>query len=215
MAERSVPVLVLFGAPGAGKGSLAAYLADDFGFAHLSTGAALRAWADGSTPERAALAADLAAGKFCSDEMAARIVAETVSALPAATPAVIFDGYPRNPSQFAAWRASGGTGRAILLGIDEAIAIARIEERGTCPADGTGSPGVGRPCPRCGTPTVRRADDAAIETIKARFETYRTLTAPVLEAWRVAGLAIEEIDGDISLEDLRLVAARIAEHYRA
>lgn len=215
MPVRAVPVLILFGAPGAGKGSLAAYLADDHGFVHLSTGAVLRAWAAGSSPEQVELRARLAAGQFATDGVAARIVAETIAALPASTPAVILDGYPRNLSQLAAWRAAGGTGRAILLTISEQTAVERLGLRGTCPRDGTGSPGVGKPCPRCGTPTVRRDDDAEIATIRARFATYRATTAPVASAWRAAGLPLTQIDGDISLPALRRLARRIAASFKA
>ena len=215
MSKRAVPVLVLFGAPGAGKGSLAAYLADDHGFVHLSTGAALRAWAAGPSPEQVELRAKLAAAQFATDEQVARIVAETIAALQSSTPAVILDGYPRNLSQLAAWRATGGAGRAILLTISEKTAIERICRRGTCPRDGTGSPGVGKPCPRCGTPTVRRDDDAEIATIRTRFATYRATTAPVAAAWRAAGLPLQTIDGNISLPALRKVATGIAASFKA
>ena len=214
MSKRAVPILVLFGAPGAGKGSLAAYLADDHGFVHLSTGAVLRAWAAGSSAEQLELRAKLDAGQFATDAQAARIVNEAIAALPASTPAVIFDGYPRNLSQLAAWRASGGTGRAILITISEQIALERIGARGTCPRDGTGSPGVGKPCPRCGTPTVRRSDDIEAATIAARFATYRANTAPVIAAWCKAGLPLNQIDGNISLPDLRKLATQIAAAYK-
>ena len=212
MAQANIPVLVLFGAPGAGKGSLALYLAQDHGFVPLSTGAAMRAWAAaGEDPERLAMRAQLAAGHYFSDELAAQVVAQALAALPPDTPAVIFDGYPRSPAQFTAWRAGGGTGVALVLEVDEAVALARIADRGTCPLDGTGFPGVGNPCPRCGTPTVKRSDDEEVATVKSRFAAYRTRVLPVIAAWEEAGLPISHLDGDISLEQLHRLADGVAQ----
>ncbi len=211
MSTQSVPVLVVFGCPGAGKGSLAGFLAEDHGFAHLSTGAMMRAWATaGDSPEQLKLRAGLKVGQYGSDELAAKIVFETIAGLPGGTPAVILDGYPRNPAQLDAWRSAGGGGQAVVIEVDEDVAVARITDRGTCPLDGTGYRGVGLPCPRCGTPTVRRNDDKEVATIRDRFVRFRSDVLPVIEAWTRAGLPIERIDGDISLEDLRDIADWVA-----
>jgi adenylate kinase len=208
--NRQLPVLVLFGCPGAGKGSLARFLVERHGFAHLSTGAAMRAWADGPSMEQHALRDDMSRGIYASDALAARIVGETIAKLPACTPAVILDGYPRNPAQFDAWRSTGGSGTGLVLELPESVAVARITERGTCPRDGMGFPGVGLPCLVCGTLTVRRQDDGEVETVRRRFATYRETVLPVLDAWRRAGLPLRVVDADRPFESLVTLADTVA-----
>lgn len=205
-----IPVLVLFGCPGAGKGTLAGFLVERHGFAHLSTGAAMRAWAEGPSPEQQALRDDMARGIYASDALAARIVTDTIDGLPGSTPAVILDGYPRNLAQLAAWRATGATGEALLLDLDESVALARITDRGTCPVDGMGFPGVGLPCRVCGTPTVQRTDDCELATVQRRFETYRATVLPILDAWRADGLPLRVFDADCSLDALAALADEVA-----
>jgi adenylate kinase len=213
LQQSTIPNLIVFGCPGAGKGSLAAFLVDDFGFYQLSTGNAMRAWAQGDSPAQLELREGLAHGRYGSDELAVQIVEETIASLPATTPAVIFDGFPRTPRQLEVWLAAGNTGRAVFLEVSEEVAITRIQERGTCPNDGTGYPGIGLPCQRCGALTVQRSDDGAIETIKKRFATYRQTVEPVIAAWQAAGLPFTRFDGDISLDELRIVAAVIARDF--
>ena len=206
-----IPVLVLFGCPGAGKGTLADILVTDHGFAHLSTGAAMRAWADGPSPEQQALKAAMVRGDYGSDELAARIVADTIAGLAPGTPAVILDGFPRNVPQYASWRAGGGTGSGLLLDLDESVAISRITCRGTCPVDGTPIVGADAPCPHCGTPARQRADDCEIETVRRRFAAYREMVLPILDAWRADGLPLRRFDADCPIEALAPLATEVAE----
>jgi adenylate kinase len=206
----AIPVLVLFGCPGAGKGTLADILVSDHGFAHLSTGAAMRAWADGPSAEQQALKAAMTRGDYGSDELAARIVADTIAGLAPETPAVILDGFPRNVQQYASWRTGGGSGSGLLLDLDESVAISRITCRGTCPVDGTPIVGANAPCPHCGTPARQRADDCEIETVRRRFAAYREMVLPILDAWRGDGLPLRRFDADCPIDDLTPLAAEVA-----
>ncbi len=90
--------VILLGAPGSGKGTQAARLAESLGFPHISTGAILRqAVADGT--ELGVAARDImAAGRLVSDEIVLGIVEERVSA-PDCSRGFILDGYPRNRAQ--------------------------------------------------------------------------------------------------------------------
>jgi adenylate kinase len=205
-----IPILVLFGCPGAGKGTLADLLVTEHGFAHLSTGAAMRAWADGPSAEQQELKAAMARGDYGSDELAARIVGDTIAGLAPGTPAVILDGFPRNVAQYASWRAGGGSGVGLLLDLDENVAISRITCRGTCPVDGTPIVGANAPCPHCGTPARQRADDCEIETVRRRFAAYREMVLPILDAWRADGLPLRRFDADCPIERLTPLAAEIA-----
>ena len=208
-----VPVVVLFGCPGAGKGTLADILVNEHQFAHLSTGAAMRAWADGPLPDQSALKAAMARGDYGSDDLAARIVGDAIRDLSPQTPAVILDGFPRNLSQYAVWRAGGGSGRrglGVLLDLDEEVAVARITCRGTCPIDGTPIAGASAPCPHCGTAAERRADDCEVGTVRRRFAAYREMVLPILDAWRRDGLKLVRFDAGGPIEDLTPFAADVA-----
>ena len=205
-----VPVVVLFGCPGAGKGTLADILVNDHAFAHLSTGAAMRAWADGPLPDQMALKAAMARGDYGSDDLAARIVRAAIGDLSPQTPAVILDGFPRNLPQYAVWRAGGGSGLGVLLDLDEEVAVARITCRGTCPIDGTPIAGASAPCPHCGTAAERRADDCEVGTVRRRFAAYREMVLPILDAWRRDGLRLVRFDAGGPIENLTPFAADVA-----
>lgn len=205
-----VPVVVLFGCPGAGKGTLADILVSEHEFAHLSTGAAMRAWADGPLPDQSALKAAMARGDYGSDDLAARIVGDAIRDLSPQTPAVILDGFPRNSSQYAVWRAGGGSGLGVLLDLDEDVAVARITCRGTCPIDGTPIAGASAPCPHCGTAAERRADDCEVGTVRRRFAAYREMVLPILEAWHRDGLELVRFDASGPIQNLTPFAAHLA-----
>lgn len=208
--NHTVPVVVLFGCPGAGKGTLADILVSTYGFAHLSTGAAMRAWADGPAPEQVALKAAMARGDYGSDDLAARIVRDTIAGLAPDTAAVILDGFPRNRAQYDVWRGGGDDGLGVLLELGEDVAIARIHDRGTCPLDGTPVAGSTAACPHCGTPAVRRVDDAEVDTIRRRFAAYRASVLPIVDAWERDGLELLRFDARGPIEALNPFADELA-----
>lgn len=208
--HRPIPVLVLFGCPGAGKGTLADILVRAHRFAHLSTGAVMRAWADGPSAEQIALKAAMARGDYGSDDLAARIVRDTIAGLAPDTTAVILDGFPRNRAQYDVWRAGGGGGLGVLLELGEDVAIARIQDRGTCPVDGTPVAGAGAACPHCGTPATRRVDDGEVETVRRRFAAYRASVLPMVDAWERDGLELVRFDARGPIEALVPFADQLA-----
>lgn len=206
----TIPVVVLFGCPGAGKGTLADILVSRHGFAHLSTGAAMRTWADGPSAEQVALKAAMARGDYGSDDLAARIVRDTIARLAPDTTAVILDGFPRNRAQYDVWRAGGGAGLGVLLELGEDVAIARIHERGTCPVDGTPVAGATATCPHCGTQAERRVDDGEVETIRRRFAAHRASVLPIVDAWEQDGLELVRFDARGPIEALTPFASELA-----
>jgi len=208
----AIPVVVLFGCPGAGKGTLADILVSTYEFAHLSTGAAMRAWADGPSVEQVALKAAMAHGDYGSDDLAARIVRETIAGLAPDTAAVILDGFPRNRAQYDVWRTGGGDGLGVLLELGEDVAIARINDRGTCPVDGTPVAGTTADCPHCGTPAARRVDDCEVETIRRRFAAYRASVLPIVDAWQRDGMELVRFDARGPIEALTPFAGELAGH---
>lgn len=170
--------LILFGPPGAGKGTQAARLQRAHGLAHLSTGDMLRAAVEAGTPVGKEAEAVMAAGKLVSDALICDVVADRIEA-PDCAAGFILDGFPRTLAQAEALDAMlAKKGKAIDVVIelvaDEAELIRRIEGR----AAETGG---------------ARADDN-VETLKKRLDVYHAQTAPVLPFYRDKGL-LQSIDG--------------------
>ena len=211
---RKIPVYVFFGRPGAGKGALSRLVRERCEAFPLSTGAAMTAWAEGPSPEQKALKAGLAHGEYGSDELAAGIVEDAMSKLPPSTPAVIFDGFPRNIGQFRAWVATKPDVFGVMIDLPEAAAAARISARLTCPADKrSGFPGE-TVC-SCGRRMERRADDTDPKVVERRFKLYRETVPEVVAAWQAMGLPLRRVDNGGSVSALRKVAAGIAAEIEA
>lgn len=154
--------VILLGAPGSGKGTQAARLAESLGLPHISTGAILRqAVADGT--ELGMAARDImAAGRLVSDEIVLGIVEERVSA-PDCSQGFILDGYPRNRAQA---RVLGEV--LAKLGATEWIANIAV------PAEELAARVRGR------RGTDGRQDDSA-EAFRRRLEVYESESFPLLD----------------------------------
>ncbi len=177
--------LILFGPPGAGKGTQAARLKAAHHLAHLSTGDMLRAAVAAGTPVGKEAEAIMAAGRLVSDELICSVVAERIEA-PDCADGFILDGFPRTLAQAEALdRMLAGKGKRIDVVIemtaDEAELIRRVEGR----AAATGG---------------ARSDDN-VETLKKRLEVYRAQTAPVLPYYRERGV-LRTVDGMRSIDEV-------------
>jgi len=175
--------LILFGPPGAGKGTQAARLQAKHGLAHLSTGDMLRAAVEAGTPVGREAEAVMAAGKLVSDDLICNVVADRIEQ-PDCAEGFILDGFPRTLAQAEALDAmlekkGKSIDVVIELQADDAELIRRIEGRAA---------ESGR----------ARADDN-VETLKKRLDVYRSQTAPVLPYYREKGL-LRSIDGMQSMD---------------
>jgi len=183
-------VLILLGPPGAGKGTQARMLEDEFGYVQLSTGDLLRAAVAAGTPAGLAAKAVMEAGQLVSDEIVINILRDRL-AEPDCAKGVILDGFPRTTVQAEALDdLLGETGQkinaAISLEVDDAAMVERISGRYTCADCGEGyhdsfkQPAKAGTCDKCGgTEMKRRADDNA-ETVASRLEAYHAQTAPLI-----------------------------------
>lgn len=196
------PVLILLGRPGSGKGTIAQQLASA-GWAHCSTGQAMREWAEGPLSEQRQLKADLARGEFGTDELAARIVADFIAKVPAATPGVLLDGFPRTMAQLHAWLELDIPATAWIIDIGSGTARNRMKVRGTCAADGYSTPVADLSCPKCGAPTTRRIDDQSTKTLIERDRIFIERGWPILTSWEAMGLPTVHINNSVSLADLQ------------
>ena len=180
--------IVLFGAPGAGKGAQAERIASLYGMVHLSTGEMLRsAISSGSgLGERAKEVIDR--GELISDDIIVKIVDARMDEDDCAN-GVILDGFPRTVAQAEALdEMLAGKGLAldhvIEIEVDEAALFARIENRAS---------------ERRRTGTAR-SDDSA-EILRKRLEVYHQNSAPLLPYYRAKGL-LRSVDGMVSIESV-------------
>ncbi|CUH86145.1 Adenylate kinase [Phaeobacter sp. CECT 5382] len=202
-------VLILLGPPGAGKGTQARVLEENFGLVQLSTGDLLRAAVAAGTEAGKAAKAVMEAGGLVSDEIVINILRDRL-AEPDCAKGVILDGFPRTTVQAEALDgllAENGQkiNAAISLEVDDAAMVTRISGRYTCAGCGEGyhdsfkQPAVDGKCDKCGGEKMtRRADDNA-ETVASRLEAYHEQTAPLIAYYDGKG-ALKKIDamGDIA-----------------
>ena len=181
--------LVLFGPPGAGKGTQAKILQERRGWPQLSTGEMLRAAVAAKTPLGRTVEDILAKGAFVSDETVIGIIADRYDRADCVNGAV-FDGFPRTIRQAEALdqmlaERSRRVQFVIELRVNETILVDRVEQR-----------------IRSGQ---ARADDSP-ETLTKRLGEYARQTAPLLEFYRRQG-KLETVDGMAPVDEVTLAIA--------
>ena len=218
----AAPVLILLGPPGAGKGTQARMLEEDFGLIQLSTGDLLRAAvASGSDAGKRARSV-MEAGQLVSDDIVLAILKDRM-AQPDVARGIILDGFPRTAGQAADLDTLlATTGQkitaAISLKVDDEAMVGRVSGRFTC-ACGEGyhdqfkQPAVAGVCDKCaGTTFKRRADDNA-ETVRERLRAYHAQTAPLI-AYYAGQDVLQTIDAMGNIADIRrtlgLIVAGVA-----
>lgn len=162
--------IVIFGAPGSGKGTQSDLLVKKYGFKHISTGDVLRAEIKGGTELGNTAKGYIDKGQLIPDSLMIEILAATYDSL-CPCEGVIFDGFPRTIPQAEALKtmlAERGTQVSAMLELDvpEEMLMERLINRGK---------------------TSGRADDNA-ETIKKRLDVYHAQTAPLAQWYEKEGL---------------------------
>ena len=208
----SAPVLILLGPPGAGKGTQARMLEEDFGLIQLSTGDLLRAAVAAGTEAGRKAKAVMEAGQLVSDDIVLAILKDRMSQ-PDVSNGVILDGFPRTAGQAASLDALlSGAGQkitaAISLEVDDEAMVGRVSGRYTCAKCGEGYhdefklPKTAGVCDKCGgTDMKRRADDNA-ETVRERLKAYHAQTAPLIAYYDGKGV-LQRIDAMGAIADIR------------
>lgn len=219
MMSRSA-VLILLGPPGAGKGTQARMLEEDFGLIQLSTGDLLRAAVAAGTKAGKEAKAVMEAGQLVSDEIVLAILKDRM-AQPDVARGVILDGFPRTAGQAEALDdllASTGqkVNAAISMDVDDEAMVGRVAGRYTCAACGEGyhdefkQPAVAGTCDKCGgTEFKRRADDNA-ETVRERLKAYHAQTAPLIAYYEGKGV-LQRVDGMSAIPEIRSALAAIVQ----
>ena len=171
-------IVVLLGAPGAGKGTQAALLRDRLGIPHIATGDLFRAAIRAATPVGREAKRYIDAGQLVPDAVTIRMLEERLQ-LPDAADGAILDGFPRTGVQAAAldeFLGDLGTAvsAALLIDVPPEDLVERLSGRRVCEAAGhlfhvnLNPPRVPGICDVDGSPLIQRADDTP-ETIRARL----------------------------------------------
>ena len=197
--------IVLFGPPGAGKGTHARILADKLKIPQLATGDILRRHIREATDLGKRAKAILDRGELVPDEFVNELMADQL-ARPEARQGFILDGYPRTVGQAEALdQFLKGRGQkldvALYFKTSPNVVIDRLSGRRACPQCGANyhirniPPKVEGKCDRCGASLVQRSDDEP-RTVRHRLEVYEKETAPLLEYYQkqIIGQTITEED---------------------
>ena len=196
-------ILVLLGAPGAGKGTQAHVLARHLGLPRVATGDLFRAAARDGTPLGIAAQAYMERGELVPDEITIGMLLERLEA-PDAERGVILDGFPRNrPQADALDRALADRGAAgdaaLLVDVPADELLRRLSGRWLCSAAGhtyhetAYPPRVPGVCDIDGSALVQRDDDRP-EIVQARLDKQLGALADVVEHYRSAGV-LRTVDG--------------------
>lgn len=195
--------IILFGPPGAGKGTQAKILVEDRGMVQLSTGDMLRAAKTSGTEMGNKVATVMDAGQLVTDEIVIGLIAEKLDDDVAG--GFIFDGFPRTLAQADALESlltskGASLDYVIEMQVDDEALVSRITARSTCGSCGEGYNDLSKPipangtCSKCGgTEFNRRADDNE-DSLKARLMAYYKDTSPLIGYYYAKGM-LTSVDG--------------------
>ncbi len=201
--------VMLLGAPGAGKGTQAARIVDEFGLVHLSTGDILRkAVADG-TPLGIEAKRHMDAGALVPDEVVIGLVQERITQPDALEKGVLFDGFPRTiPQAEALGKALAESDLAldavVSIEVDPEAIVARITSRRQCRACGqifnVATDGDLDTCTQCGGEVYQRDDDTEA-TVRKRLAAYDEQTSKLIPYYAEHG-TLHTVDGNRAPADV-------------
>ena len=195
---------VLLGPPGAGKGTLAKYLVDEYEIPHISTGDIFRLNIKEGTDLGVKAQTYINAGQLVPDELVCDLVKDRLSQDDCKN-GFILDGFPRTTNQadvLAAFLKERNTPLTLVINVvtSKETILTRITGRRVCKSCGASyhiknvKPKIDGICDRCGGELIQRADDT-LETVGARLEVYEKETAPLIDYYTKAGI-LGNFDGE-------------------
>ncbi|MBP7401853.1 MAG: adenylate kinase [Clostridia bacterium] len=181
--------LILLGAPGSGKGTIAGMLSERYGIPHISSGDLFRDNIRRCTPLGVQVEACIAAGQLVPDSITIALVTGRLRE-PDCADGFLLDGFPRTIAQASALEdklAEGGIRMDAVINVclSDATVLERISGRRVCAECGEPYNIQFKPpredgiCDRCGGPVVQRPDDVR-ETVLKRLENYHRQTEPLI-----------------------------------
>ncbi|MGB4441830.1 MAG: adenylate kinase [Coriobacteriia bacterium] len=201
--------VMLLGAPGAGKGTQAAHIVEEFGLVHLSTGDILRKAVADKTPLGLEAKRHMDEGGLVPDDVVIGLVQERITRPDALERGVLFDGFPRTIPQadaLGAALASSGLALDAVVSVDvdpEAI-VSRITSRRQCRACGkifnVLSDGDLDACTECGGEVYQRDDDTEA-TVRKRLAAYDEQTSKLIPYYAEHG-TLFTVDGNLTPDEV-------------
>ena len=202
--------VILFGAPGAGKGTQAAILAGKTGLVHITTGELFREAIRQETELGKQAKPYYDRGQLVPDHLTIAMLLERLSQGDCAR-GCLLDGFPRTLEQATALdEALAREGKVIekvaYIQVSEDELLGRLSGRWNCRQCGSvyherfQPPRQAGRCDQCGGELYQREDDKP-ETVRRRLEVYFQQTAPLIDYYRARGKLVE-IDGDRSVEEV-------------
>lgn len=190
--------IVLLGAPGAGKGTQAAKLVEEFATPHISTGDILRAAVKNQTELGKKAKGYMDAGDLVPDSLIIDLMDERLRE-PDCEKGFILDGFPRTTAQAVALddmlvRLERPLDAALLVDVDPEVIIKRLTERRCCKECGYIGTAADATCPKCGGEMYQRDDDNE-NTVRNRLDVYAKSTSPLIDYYKGKGL-LKSVDGD-------------------
>ena len=188
--------IVIFGAPGSGKGTQSALLIEEYGYYHISTGDVLRAQIAQGTELGKIAESYISKGQIIPDELMIDILDDVLAAHPESAKGVVFDGFPRTIHQAETLDAllakrNGQVDIVVGLEVEEEELIVRLINRGK---------------------TSGRSDDN-LETIKKRLDVYNSQTNVLRDHYMAQG-KYEAVHGMGSIEDIFATIKTLVEKHR-
>ncbi|MBQ7753347.1 MAG: adenylate kinase [Treponema sp.] len=196
---------IFLGPPGAGKGSLAVKVAEEYKIPHISTGDIFRANIKNQTPLGVKVKAIIDSGSLVSDDLTCELVKDRLSQ-PDCKNGYILDGFPRTIPQAEMFTKICDDVKVVNFEIKDEIVIRRLSTRRVCKACGanfnvlTLPPKVEGVCDKCGGELYQRDDDKQ-ESILHRMDVYREQTEPLIKFYSDKG-AITDLDASIETDVL-------------
>ena len=196
---------IFLGPPGAGKGSLAVKVAEEYKIPHISTGDIFRANIKAQTPLGVKVKAIIDSGALVSDELTFELVKDRI-AQDDCKNGYILDGFPRTIPQAEMLESLVSDIKVVNFEIQDEIVIRRLSTRRTCKACGanfnvlTLPPKVEGVCDKCNGELYQRDDDKQ-ESIMNRMDVYREQTEPLINFYKEKG-KITDLDASIETDIL-------------
>ena len=202
--------IILLGAPGCGKGTMAQKLTSELNIPQISTGDIFRKNLKEETPLGLQIKDIVSGGGLVPDEITIEIVKNRLTESDCAH-GYILDGFPRSLGQAEALDTFQQIDCAINLDVDKETVVKRLSGRRFCPdCNGTfhiSSLSNASVCPVCGGKLIIRPDDSEA-TVRERLKVYETNTMPLIEYYAKRGKLIT-VDGNGTIDEvyIRLLQA--------
>jgi adenylate kinase len=214
-----MPIIMLLGPPGSGKGTQSQKIKENYKIPAISTGDILRENLDKNTPLGLKARRYMLAGELVPDDLIIDIVEDKLESADTKK-GFLLDGFPRTLAQATKLDAyleknDKRLEKVFYLRVDKDILVKRIAGREVCPSCGALYHTETKPslrkdlCDLCGSTLLHRKDDDPA-TVKHRIEVYEEQTGPLVDYYLKQGILVE-LDGALDAESLRIQIDSILE----